>query len=107
MQKYSILWLNSQNTSIDHIAKELSLTEKQIRSVIETTDQKTSTVPIAKSSASSSRSHNLMIRETAGKKTKSVAIMTGEASMINDEYKKQLSGDQQKNTDKYIYRPNK
>jgi hypothetical protein len=47
-----------------------------------------------------------MITETAGKKTRSVAIMTKEASMINDEYKNK-SFPQQKNTDKYIYRPNK
>lgn len=107
IQKYAILWLNSQNYTVADISKELTLTEKQIRSVVQSTEQTDSTIPTAKSPVSSSRSQNLMIRETAGKRTKSVAIMTQEASMINDDYKNKISDNQKKNTDKYIYRPNK
>ncbi len=107
-QKYAILWLHSQAKTNEQIAEELKVSEKQISSVINITTQTDKSIPVAKSSASPiSRSKSLMITETAGKKTKSVAIMTKEASMINDEYKNKVFPNQQKNTDKYIYRPNK
>ena len=107
VQKYAILWLSSQNHSIENISKELGLNEKQISTIVNKSEQQKPSIQTTKSSVSSSRSQNLMIRETAGKRTKSVAIMTKEASMLNDDYKNKIPVDQQKNTDKYIYRPNK
>ena len=46
-----------------------------------------------------------MITETSTKKTKNVAIMTGEASALNDELKKKFKGNTKDNKD-YIFRPN-
>jgi len=106
IQKYAVLWLHHQSKTTKEISDELELSEKQISGITSKSIENTGTVPTTKSSMSSSRSKNLMITETAGKKTRSVAIMTKEASMINDEYKNK-SFPQQKNTDKYIYRPNK
>lgn len=104
---YAIQWLNSQGKNVEEIATELSLTEKQVSSVVEKTTKsgaELSNIKTAKSPSASGRSMNLMIRETAGKKTNSVSIMTGEASMINDQFKNQ-STNQQRKTDKYIFRP--
>jgi hypothetical protein len=41
IQKYAILWLNSQNNPIETIAAELKLTTKQIKNVIDKYTQKT------------------------------------------------------------------
>jgi predicted transcriptional regulator len=107
---YAIQWLNSQGKNIEEIATDLSLTEKQVSSVVEKTTKsgaESSNIKTAKSPSSSanSRSMNLMIRETAGKKSNSVSIMTGEASMVNDQLKSQSTNNQQRKTDKYIFRP--
>lgn len=106
-QKYAILWLHSQSKNTLEISEELKLSEKQILGVTDQFINDKNSIPTTKSSASASRSKNLMITETSGKKNKSVAIMTREASMLNDEYKNKILPGQQKNTDKYIYRPNK
>lgn len=85
IQKYAALWLNAQGNTAEDIAKELDLTEKQVASVLQNADKsnaiRTKTEPVG-----SSPSKNLMIRETANKK-KHVAIMTKEASMLNDDAK--------------------
>lgn len=103
---YAIQWLNSQSKTAPEIAKELALTEKQVNSVLEKNSiaSEKNNIKIAKST---SRSQNLMIRETAGKKNNSVAIMTGEASMLNDELKHKTKNTDQPKTDKYIFRPKK
>jgi len=108
-QKYAILWLYSQSKDIPYISEELGVSEKQVCSVTDkSADQiQNNNITTTKSSVSSSRSKNLMITETSGKKTKSVAIMTREASMLNDDYKNKIQPDQTKNTDHYIFRPNK
>jgi hypothetical protein len=86
-QKYAALWLNSQGQSAEDIANELELTDKQVSSIIQASTRssaiKTKSEPVA-----SSPSKNLMIRETVNK-NKHVAIMTREASMVNDDAKKQ------------------
>lgn len=85
IQKYAALWLSSQGHTVEDIAKELDLTEKQVSSVVQNTTKpnaiRTKTEPVG-----SSPSKNLMIRETANKK-KHVAIMTKEASMVHDDAK--------------------
>lgn len=107
-QNYAILWLNSQGVELVKIADELGLTEKQVLSVIEkgidTKISENAKIKTVKSSANS-RSKNLMITQTAGKKTKNVAIMTQEASQLNDELKKNQSGSN-RYKDNVIYRPN-
>jgi predicted transcriptional regulator len=107
-QQYAVRWLNSQQMAVDKIAEELSITEKQVQSIL---DKNTVTVETKEADSINtvqqpvgSRSQKLMIRETAGKKINNVAIMTGEASMLNDTMKNKDS--QQRNTDNYIFRPN-
>lgn len=104
-QQYAILWLNSQNMTTQQIAEELSISEKQVQSAVEKhTPPAEPAIQTAKQPVGT-RSQNLMIRQTSGKKTNTVAIMTGEASMLNDSLKDKSQ--QQRNTDKYIFRPNK
>lgn len=104
-QTYAIQWLNSQNKLPVEIADELKLSEKQVLGVLEkasTSTTEDSNIKTTKSPAST-RSQNLMIRHTAGKKTNNVAIMTGEASALHDEMKKKTGFNP--NTEKAIFRP--
>lgn len=105
-QTYAALWLNSQGWSVTKIANELELTDKQIQNAINKFDHKQQTESIKTVSApvAQSPSKNLMIRETANKKTH-VAIMTKESSMLNDELKKKNSNTPIRNNTG-IYRPN-
>lgn len=89
VQKYAALWLNSQNKSVEEIAKELELTEKQVSSTIQS-GAKSNAIKTKSQPVGSSPSKNLMIRETANK-NKHVAIMTREASMVNDATKPQTT----------------
>lgn len=89
-EKYAILWLSSQNVDLQTMSKELDLTEQQIKNVVSKSTlvtEKNNNIKTKSESMGVSPSKNLMIRETANKK-KHVAIMTKEASMINDEEKK-------------------
>jgi len=104
---YAIQWLNSQNKQPIEIADELKLKIDQVNLVLEKSIlnmEKNNNIQTTKSPAS--RSHDLMITKTSGKKTNSVAIMTGEASMANDALKNQIpKNNQLRNTDRYIFRP--
>jgi hypothetical protein len=105
-QIYAIQWLNSQEKSPIEIADELTITVKQVNSILEKSGGKNDNATIKTAKSPASRSQNLMIRETSAKKTNSVAIMTGEASMVNDSLKGQApKPNQLPNTDKYIFRP--
>lgn len=89
IQKYATLWLNSQNRSVEDIAKELDLTEKQVSGIIQN-GTKSEVIKTKSQPVGSSPSKNLMIRETANK-NKHVAIMTKEASMVNDASRSQTN----------------
>jgi predicted transcriptional regulator len=105
---YAINWLNHLNKSNEQIAKELDLTPKQVKSFLEknhTNDSKSELV--TKQSPVTINSSDLMIRHTRDKKINNVAIMTKEASAINDELRKiNLSKASTRNQD-CIYRPKK
>lgn len=101
--KYAIQWLNSQNLSIEEISEELKITINQVSKELNTSNAQQSEPD---SITNNSRSKQLMINQTAGKKSNSVAIMTGEASMLNDSMKNTGHSSLQKNTDHYIFRPN-
>jgi hypothetical protein len=107
-QIYAICWLNSQNTKTPKIAEELGILENDVIKTIEKNSRsktdEADKVKTTKSSAAN-RSQNLMIRETAQKKTNNVSIMTGEASMMNDELMKNIKA-HNPNTEKNIFRPN-
>lgn len=102
-QTYAILWLNSQSYDSAYIEKELGVTNKQIETVLNkikdtepTNNVKTSSAPVGQS-----KSKNLMITESASR-TRSVAIMTKEASELNDALKKNSKPTKSENG---IFRP--
>lgn len=104
-QIYAIRWLESQGQKSDKIAEELSLTENQVIKVLEknTSTKQDETAIKTKKSSAASRSHNLMIRQTAAKKSNNVSIMTKEASELNDSSKNQ--GSPNPKVEKGIFRP--
>lgn len=105
-QKYAVLWLNSQGWAATKIASELSLTDNQVANTVKSNDLsgeepkiKTVSSPVKQQSPPKS----LMITESAGK-TRSVSIMTKEASQLNDEFKKNANAVPKRQ--KGIFRPN-
>jgi regulator of extracellular matrix RemA (YlzA/DUF370 family) len=86
--KYAVYYLNDQNTSVDDIAKELSITAKRVKSILAKKEKPVSEKP---ETTKTIKPKDLIINETSGKKTKNVAIMTQSASMIADEMKKNLT----------------
>jgi predicted transcriptional regulator len=85
---YAIRWLNHTNLSVDEIANELELTSKQVKNFLEKNYNNDSPQLTTKQSPVTISSSDLMIRHTRDKKTNTVAIMTKEASAINDEMRK-------------------
>lgn len=81
--KYAILWLKSQNKSNEEIQKELDVTSKQIESLCSEPTENTK----SENNTSRKTSKDFMIHETANR-VNSVAIMTKEASSMNDDFKK-------------------
>lgn len=110
---YAIKWLNHIGQDIDDISSELKLTKDQVLGAIEknqpakvTTDSDTDPIKTAsKSTAKKIISKNLMINQTSSKKNNHVMIMTKEASMINDELKKNINTDSNRNS-RNIFKPN-
>lgn len=102
---YAINWLISQNKTIPEISEELNLTEKQITSYVEKNNLTKSEPLAVKSQSTKLKSKELMIRHTSGKKTNNVAIMTKEASEVNDEFRKQMVTKPTRNSD-CIFKPN-
>jgi len=101
-QKYAALWLNSQGWDVSKISNELELTDTQINKIIkEVKDEskiKTSSSVVSKNV----NSKNLMITESQSGKHK-VAIMTKQASEVNDENSKKNNTKRQIN--KNIFKP--
>lgn len=81
--KYAILWLKSQNKTTEEIQKELGVSEKQVDSVVLPTHKDNA----QQDSTNRKTSKDFMIHETANR-INSVAIMTKEASAMNDDFKK-------------------
>jgi glycogen synthase len=106
---YAIRWLDYDGLKSDKIAEELNLPENEVIKTIEkhsrTKKEETNEKVRTTKSSAAGRSQNLMIRETSSKKINSVSIMTGEASMMNDELMKRVSA-HNPNTEKNIFRPN-
>ena len=101
--KYAIQFLHSQGSTDDYIAKDLGLDINQVKRFV-----KNNLKTIADETAVSNESlkvdtKNLMIRQTAAKKSNTVSIMTQGASQIGDEFYKTMNSSP-KNTDSYIYR---
>lgn len=86
-ETYAILWLSHTGLDAAAISKELKLPEEKIIKVLEKKQPMSNDEKI-KTGSEPVQGKNLMINETAGKKTKSVSIMTGAASQaIEQVYK--------------------
>jgi hypothetical protein len=84
-QIYAILYLKDvNNLQIENIVQELNISQERLQDFLDT-DYKQLT-KIKKPT-----SKELMIRETAAKKNNSVAIMTKEASELNDANRDNIS----------------
>lgn len=104
---YSILWLNHIGRDNSLIAKELKLSTDQVLTFLEKHNITNETVelPIKQSPVNKAiKSKELMIRHTRDKKTNSVAIMTREASAVNDSIRTKLASNKKNNN--YIFNPN-
>lgn len=104
IQKYAVLWLNSQGMDIDAIVAETKLGKTQITNTLLEQENKVSQkgLQTKTSPVNGSRSKNLMITETSNK-TRNVSIMTKEASQLNDDLKKNINSSSK--IQKGIYRP--
>lgn len=100
-KKYAVLWLSSQGQKVEEIAKELSLTTDQVTGILPQSPPKPN--PEQSDGVAQINSKNLMITHTSGKKTNNVAIMTREASEVNDHKAKKMQPKQ--DTIKGIFRP--
>ena len=98
-QEYAILWLHSQNTKPSEIADELNIPIDKVESAIRINSE-----PVQTTKKKNSKSRDLMINKTSNKGTKRVAIMTGEASALNDDLKKKQRSAIKDNQD-YIHKP--
>lgn len=106
VQEYAILWLNSQNQKHGDIADELGIGIEKVEAVVRVhSEPKQSVNAGTTSNKKSSKSKSLMITQTSEKKNKSVAIMTPEASALNDELKKKFRG-KSEDSKGFIFRPN-
>lgn len=104
VQKYAALWLNSQGWDLTKIANELSLTNSQVKNVVENPEvTAAAAIKTVSSSMGTSPSKNLMINESPGKR--SVSIMTKEASELNDDLKKKSSAPVSSKIQQGIFRP--
>jgi len=106
IQKYAMLWLHSQGQESESIAKELNI---ELKSVNHTLEKATNTKGSDKIQTTSevvgkSSSKDLMIRHTSSKKNNSVAIMTKEASEVNDHARPANTANPR--NQKHIFRPN-
>lgn len=102
---YAVLWLNHQGLDNTKIAEELSLTDKQVKGVVDKihiAETQTNSIPTTSSPVGKIKSKDLMITESASR-TRSVAIMTQQASSLNDELKKK--GSPKSDTQNGIFRP--
>lgn len=106
-QTYAILWLNNQGHDPTDIAKELDIQKNQVLNTISKNTVNTGKNNLQTASAPASNKYktkDLMITDTASK-TRKVAIMTKEASEINDSFKKNIPNAPSRKNDKNIFRP--
>lgn len=94
---YAIKWLSGQGMSVTDIANELKLSESQVSNNITTQEP-----PATQSESTTPSPKNLMITQTSGKGTNTVAIMTKQASELGDELKKKHEPPK---SNKGIFRP--
>jgi phage antirepressor YoqD-like protein len=104
MHKYAILWLHSNNTSVEDICKELKVTEHQVNKVLSPIISN-NVKPTIKENKQNITSKDMMIMESSGGMHR-VSVMTQAASENNDFHKQSLNTRNTK-TYEHIYKPNK
>jgi hypothetical protein len=93
VQTYAVKWLSQEGKTPDEISEELKLSSDQVKKILEKNNSvnkdgssiKTTQEPVV------SKSKNMMINTTMGKQSKTVSIMTREASEYNDARKNTAS----------------
>jgi len=102
---YAIYYMVDNNFDPKSISKELDIGIKLVKDTINNRPKPKNDA--VKTTSSKITSKDMMIRETSSKRNRSVAIMTKEASEINDTFKKNLDNHLSSRTTKNaIYRPN-
>lgn len=97
--EYSVKYLSEhKNMSISDISIDLGISEAVVESIL--------SMPTEIKAHNVSKSQNLMIRQTANKKTNSVSIMTEGASQTNDELVKNFTPKNSRGASGAIFRPN-
>lgn len=102
---YAVYYLLDLGDDAETISKKLSIKLKEVKSIIKNRSEQSN--DNIQTTSSKVNSKNLMIMETAGKGTKSVAIMTKAASEINDDFRKNSTDTNSRIAKDSIYRPNK
>jgi hypothetical protein len=100
-KEYAISYLHSKNIDATKIATELKIPIDQVNKFIKTlpVDDVEKTSPAKKD-----KTKNLMIRQTSGKKSNTVSIMTEAASQVLDEAYKTMKPNP-KTSETYIFKP--
>lgn len=103
---YAINWLYSLGKSAQEISVELKIKSEDVQKYLEKySPQKHDQLATKTSPVSKKNSADLMIRHTRDKKINNVAIMTKEASELNDAIKKKTASNTQERD--CIFRPKK
>lgn len=101
---YAINWLYSMGKTVDQIAEELKIKKDSVVEYLEKySPQQHDELATKTSSTSKKTSKDLMITRTRDKKINNVAIMTKEASELNDQLKKKTHS--KKKNSGCIFRP--
>lgn len=104
---YAVYHLTDNGIEPKLIAKELGIGIKLVKDIISSRPKSQNDQIKTTSSKVTTNSKDMMIRETSAKRNKSVAIMTKEASQVNDSFRKNLSDSRDSRTSRNaIYRPN-
>jgi len=102
---YAVYHLMDAGKDAKAISKELGIGIKLVKDIISGRPEPQNQA--IKTTSAKTTSKDMMIRETSAKRTKSVAIMTKEASQINDSFRQSLDSHIAARTSKNaIYRPN-
>jgi hypothetical protein len=86
-QVYAVNWLLHSGKSIEEIVHELKIDIKQVKNIVEKNNQinkSGAAIEDKQKPAVNNKGKDLIINTTLGKKTKSVSIMTKEASEYHD-----------------------
>ena len=102
---YAIHWLSATKLSAEQIATELDLSTSQVTKFLSKSSETTELATDTPIKTRPIKSSDLMIRHTNSKNINTVAIMTKEASQINDASRKNINEGVKKYNSDCIFRP--